>query len=133
LKPIFIDTGFLIALLNSTDTYHQLANQLSLKYEGVAMLTTDAVLLELGNVLSRSAKQQTYEIIRYFQQAEEMSILYLTPELFEKCLQLYGQYQDKSWGLVDCISFVVMREFDITEALTFDQHFAQAGFVVLKD
>jgi predicted nucleic acid-binding protein len=39
--------------------------------------------------------------------------------------------QDKQWGLVDCISFVVMREMNLTEALSFDQHFAQAGFKLL--
>jgi len=46
----------------------------------------------------------------------------------------YNQkYQDKSWGLIDCISFIVMRENEITQILTFDQHFTQAGFVVLED
>jgi predicted nucleic acid-binding protein len=133
LKPIFIDTGFLIALLNANDAYHQTANQLSLKYEGITFLTTDAVLLELGNALSRSGKQQASDMIRYFQQAEEASIMHLTPELFAKGLQLYDKYQDKSWGLVDCISFIVMQELELTEVLTFDQHFAQAGFMVLKD
>ena len=133
MKPIFIDTGFLIALLNANDAYHQTVNQLSLKYEGITFLTTDAVLLELGNALSRSGKQQASDMIRYFQQAEEASIMYLTPELFAKGLQLYDKYQDKSWGLVDCISFIVMQELELTEVLTFDQHFAQAGFMVLKD
>ncbi len=133
MKPVFIDTGFLIALLNANDAYHLTANQLSLKYEGVSFLTTDAVLLELGNALSRSGKQRASEMIRYFQQAEEASIIYLTAELFAQGLQLYEQYQDKSWGLVDCISFVVMQELELTEVLTFDQHFAQAGFIVLKD
>lgn len=41
-------------------------------------------------------------------------------------------YQDKEWGLVDCISFVVMWEAGVTQVLTFDQHFAQAGFQVLS-
>ncbi len=45
---------------------------------------------------------------------------------------LYGsQYQDKAWGLVDCISFGVMRKAGVTAALTFDQHFVQAGFQAL--
>jgi predicted nucleic acid-binding protein len=113
--------------------YEFAANQLSLKYEGIPIVTTDAVLLELGNALSRFGKQQAGDIIRYFQQAEEAAIIYLSPELFNRGLKLYEQYQDKSWGLVDCISFIVMRDLNITEVLTFDQHFAQAGFVVLKD
>ena len=132
MKPIFIDTGFLIALLNANDNYHLTATKLSLKYEGISFLTTDAVLLELGNALSRSSKQKTSEMIRYFQQSEDASIIHLTPDLFTKGLQLYDKYQDKSWGLVDCISFVVMQELELTEVLTFDQHFIQAGFNVLN-
>ncbi len=45
---------------------------------------------------------------------------------------MYESYQDKTWGLMDCISFVVMREMKITDALTFDKHFAQAGFNILE-
>jgi predicted nucleic acid-binding protein len=38
---------------------------------------------------------------------------------------------DKDWSLTDCISFVVMENQDITEALTADRHFVQAGFTAL--
>jgi hypothetical protein len=38
---------------------------------------------------------------------------------------------DKDWSLIDCISFVVMEEEGIQEALTADQHFEQAGFTAL--
>jgi predicted nucleic acid-binding protein len=38
---------------------------------------------------------------------------------------------DKPWGLTDCLSFIVMQERGITEALTADEHFRQAGFVPL--
>ena len=55
----------------------------------------------------------------------------LTPALFDEGFDLYRTYRDKEWGLVDCISFVVMRKAGIQEALTFDQHFVQAGFRAL--
>jgi hypothetical protein len=45
---------------------------------------------------------------------------------------LYKQYKDKDWGLVDCIYFLIMWEKNITNVLTFDRHFAQAGFNVLS-
>jgi len=44
---------------------------------------------------------------------------------------MYKSYQDKSWSIVDCISFVVMRDMEIINALTFDRHFEQAGFHIL--
>ncbi len=60
-----------------------------------------------------------------------MEVVHLTPQLFRQALAMYKTYQDKAWSLVDCISFVVMREVGVTAALTFDRHFEQAGFQVL--
>jgi predicted nucleic acid-binding protein len=51
----------------------------------------------------------------------------------EKGLKVYEKYNDKIWGLVDCISFVTMRDNAVTQVLTFDLDFAQAGFTVLKN
>jgi predicted nucleic acid-binding protein len=133
LNTLFIDTGFIIALINTQDAYHQQAKNLSLKYEGHPVITTDAVLLEIGNALSRFAKLQAVEIINYLQDAKEATVIHVTPALFAQGLQLYQQYQDKSWGLVDCISFVVMQTTGTTHVLAFDQHFTQAGFIVLEN
>jgi hypothetical protein len=52
-------------------------------------------------------------------------------ETFEKGVELYHTRPDKQWSLTDCISFVVMTEEGITEALTGDHHFEQAGFTAL--
>lgn len=52
-------------------------------------------------------------------------------EIFERGVELYHSRLDKQWSLTDCISFVVMSEEGIAEALTGDHHFEQAGFVAL--
>jgi len=54
-----------------------------------------------------------------------------TQRLFDAGVVLYGHRMDKHWPLTDCISFVVMEHYGITEALTGDRHFEQAGFVAL--
>jgi hypothetical protein len=51
--------------------------------------------------------------------------------LFDARVALYGERMDKDWPLTDCISFVVMQREGITDALTGDRHFEQAGFVPL--
>jgi predicted nucleic acid-binding protein len=132
LNSLFMDTGFIIALVNDNDQYHQKALILADKFEGFPTVITDAVLLEIGNALSKNFKIQATEIINYFYSSPEVTIINLNPILFKKGLELYQSYQDKTWGLVDCISFVVMREMGISDVLTFDKHFAQAGFNILQ-
>jgi len=125
---IFVDTLFVIALVNSRDQYHAKATELALKYESVPLLVTDAVLLEIGNGLARGFKDEATEVINSFFLSEEVEVVHLTPELFKRGFDLYQKYKDKDWGLIDSISFVVMGERGVTDALTFDRHFEQAGF-----
>lgn len=131
MNRIFVDTLFVIALVNQRDQYHQRALELADTYEGHPLLTTDAVLLEIGNALARNFKKQSIEIIEEFYVSEEMEIIHLNPRLLEQAFEHYKMYQDKQWGLVDCVSFVVMQQTGIERALTFDQHFVQAGFKAL--
>lgn len=129
--PIFLDTLFVVALVNRRDQYHRQAAELSERFEGYPFLTTDVVLLEIGNALARGYKQEAIEIIEEFLNSDETEIIHLTPELFQQAFDLYQTYHDKEWGLIDCVSFVVMRKRGIRQALTFDRHFSQSGFQVL--
>ena len=58
-------------------------------------------------------------------------IVHVDAQLHEEAWQLLTQRQDKNWSLVDCSSFVIMRQRAILEAFTTDHHFEQAGFVRL--
>jgi predicted nucleic acid-binding protein len=127
----FLDTLFVVALPNPGDKYHSAAHSLAHRYMGAPLVTTDAVLLEVGNTLARQRKTAAVELIDRFLRADNVEIVPLTPALFDRGFELYRKYQDKLWGLVDCISFVVMWERGMTEALTFDQHYTQAGFNAL--
>lgn len=121
----------MIALVNQRDQYHQQAYELASRFEGYPLLTTDVVLLEIGNALARSYKDKAFDIIEHFFSSDEVEIVRLNPQLFEEAFALYKDHQDKAWDLVDCISFVVMGQAEATQALTFNQHFIQAGFQAL--
>jgi predicted nucleic acid-binding protein len=54
-----------------------------------------------------------------------------TKQLFDQGIDLYDSRPDKEWSLTDCISFVVMQQLQLSEALTGDRHFEQAGFRAL--
>ena len=60
-----------------------------------------------------------------------VTIVPANTEVFEQGVELYSRRPDKSWSLTDCISFVVMQRYGLTDALTGDHHFEQAGFRVL--
>ncbi|MBN3881031.1 MAG: type II toxin-antitoxin system VapC family toxin [Nostoc sp. JL23] len=130
-NKIFVDTLFVVALINQRDQYHQRASELADSLETQLLITTDAVLLEIGNALARNYKNEAVEIIEHFFGSDEVEIVRLTPELFAQAFTLYKTHQDKAWGLVDCISFVVMKQAEVSQALTFDRHFVQAGFQAL--
>jgi predicted nucleic acid-binding protein len=109
-KTIFLDTLFFVALVNERDQYHQRADELSLELAGRRFLTTDAVLLEIGNSLARSFKDVATETIHDLLTSDDTEVVRLTPALFEEGFDLYRTHRDKEWGLVDCVSFVVMRK-----------------------
>ncbi len=131
MNRLFIDTSFVIALVNEKDLDHKLAVELSLLYEGFPTLITDSVLLEIGNSLARRFRQEAIKTINSFLLSGETEIIRLTPELFDKAFLLYQTHKDKTWGLVDCVSFVVMNDYSVNDALTNDKHFQQAGFKAL--
>jgi predicted nucleic acid-binding protein len=129
--PLFIDTAYVIARINRRDQYHEQARVLAHQYVGQQFIVTDGVLLETGNALARHFRAAAIQLIEQFLASPQVEVVYMTPDLFASAITLYKQMDDKQWSLVDCASFVVMRERGITEALTSDHHFTQAGFKIL--
>ena len=71
------------------------------------------------------------DLLHRIEQSSRIEVVDVTPELYAKGWELYSNRLDKDWGMIDCISFVIMQERNLTEALTSDHHFEQAGFKVL--
>ncbi len=131
---LFLDTSFAIAISLATDQHHSQAIALSQRIEVAnrSIVTTTAVLLEIGNMLaSPRFRTGAATLIREIHEDPDTQVVNIEGELFARAFDLFEQHNDKSWTLVDCISFVVMRERNITKALTADRHFVQAGFRAL--
>ncbi|CAN2042678.1 PIN domain-containing protein [Candidatus Magnetomoraceae bacterium gMMP-15] len=130
-KPIFVDTSYILALLNSHDEFHNQALQLAGQIDS-QLITTEAILTEIGNALSKPLwRKLAVDTLNDLRDDEDVEILPVSPDLFSKALKFYSCRMDKEWGLTDCISFVVMKDRNLTDALTTDHHFEQAGFNVL--
>ena len=130
-RTTFVDALFVVALINQRDQHHEAATQLSSQFVGQPLLTTDVVLIEIGNALARNFRAESAEVIHYFHQATNIEIVRLSTSLFDEAFSLYRTRDDKAWGMTDCISFAVMRRAGVQDALTFDHHFTQAGFNAL--
>jgi predicted nucleic acid-binding protein len=131
LNRIFVDTSFVVALVNEKDQHHDRAAELADLFDGYPLIMTDAVLLEIGNALARNFKEQSSEIIEDFLASDEVVVVHLDDQLFERAFEMYRTHKDKDWGMTDCVSFVVMRERGVAAALTSDGDFSQAGFNAL--
>jgi hypothetical protein len=129
--PIFVDTSHILALANTADQYHDRAKSAALRV-APPFITTEAVLTEIGNALAKTRWRSIGVMtLQALGTDANIEIVTIDAELFERAVVLYGSRPDKEWGLTDCISFVVMQERGITDALTTDTHFKQAGFRAL--
>jgi len=131
MKAVFADTAFFLALINSRDQHHERAAELNADLES-PLITTSWVMLEFANALSGSRSRVQFErVLKGLREAPNVEIIAPDTGLFERGCQLYIARADKDWSLTDCISFVVMQERNLTDALTADRHFEQAGFNAL--
>lgn len=131
---IFIDTAYVYAIINPRDQWHTKAVvwQHKIKAENLPLLTTEFVLAEIADGLaSINFRQAASKAIHILQENSLVKVIPASADLFRRALELYEQRSDKNWGLTDCASFVVMNENKLTDALTTDDHFRQAGFKAL--
>ncbi len=134
MNEVFLDTAFVVAGAIPSDAFHSKAVQLGaeLKRNRTRVVTTRGVMLEIGNALSKTHSRKTASLVlQSFEDDPRIEIVPLSEELYARAFRMYRERPDKEWGLVDCVSFVVMQERGITDALTTDEHFKQAGFRAL--
>jgi predicted nucleic acid-binding protein len=114
--------------LNRRDEYHQIVKEYALAFEG-SMMTTQWILTEVADALAAASSRQAIKpLVTELQASRSIVTVAASPGLFQRGLDLYHERPDKHWSLTDCISFVVMADHGLSEALTGDRHFAQAGF-----
>ncbi|MEM8642257.1 MAG: nucleic acid-binding protein [Cyanobacteria bacterium P01_G01_bin.54] len=131
-ERLFLDAAFIQALLNPRDDYHAQARNLFPRVrEAVEIWLTEAILIEVGNALSTFNRSGAVQFIEQCYTTANIRLVTVDTALLQNALALYRACPDKGWGLTDCISFVVMEQQSLRLALTSDQHFVQAGFIVL--
>jgi len=128
----FADTHFFVALFDRSESHHLEA--MALQRECRLIITSEFVLLETLNAFA-GAKQHlrigTARFIYALRSRPDFEVVPCSSGAFDDALQHYIDRPDKGWSLTDCASFLIMRDLGLTDALTEDRHFRQAGFRTL--
>jgi len=130
-NEVFLDTAYAIALSIESDSYHELASQIAehLLRSRTKMISTRAVVFEIGNALSKKRyRSATVRLLEALEGPGSRNCSIDRISLSARALELFKKRPDRDWCLVDCLSFIVMEEHRIIDALTSDEHFEQAGF-----
>ena len=136
MSEIFADTAGWANFFIRTEPYHIQAVGLIRRWrsQGARLITTNYVLTELIALFYSPLRISRSVLIRYIdaiKSAPYVETVHIDPTIDASAWALLKARQDKDWYLVDCSSFVIMQQRGITEALTTDRHFEQAGFIRL--
>ena len=134
MTSLFLDANFVIALEISDDQHHYEAAQYwkTLIETSFSLVTTSYIVDEIVTFLNRRRHHdKAVKVGNNLLNASHIQLIHIDEPLFYEGWQYFEQHSDKTYSLTDCVSFVLMKKLGIVEALTFDKHFTQAGFVKL--
>lgn len=135
-SEILVDTSGFYALLVPRDRMHRRASEFMEQAARVRcrFVTTDHVLDETATLLrTRGLDRFTPVLFELVENSRAIRIEWTNPERFRETRAFFLRHADKAWSFTDCLSFVVMRELGLREALSTDNHFRQAGLTLLLD
>jgi predicted nucleic acid-binding protein len=136
MSELFIDTSGWANLIDISQPFHPLSAKIyqNARSQKHKIITTSYIITELVALLAsplRVPRPKAIAFIQSLKTSPYVEVLYISKEIDTKAWELLTQRQDKEWSLVDCSSFIVMQERKISESLTSDHHFEQAGFIRL--
>lgn len=131
---VLIDSAGFLALWDAADEYHDQAvrvqAELVRKLRG--FMTTEYIVDETATLLlARHSHAAAADFLDAVERSDSLRLEWIGPERFYAAARLFRRHGDKEWSFTDCVSFSIMRELRIRDALTTDHHFRQAGFVPL--
>jgi len=137
MKKLFADTSYWVAIVNPKDELHERAQLVSRTHSPFFTVTSEMILTELLNLFAEKGKtlrNAAALVVQNIKSNPNCEVVPQTSLQFRKALERYSDRPDKGWSITDCASFLIMEEKGIEKALTYDQHFFQAGFgALLRD
>lgn len=133
-RTVFVDTAYLVGLIDPRDSFQARAREIAAEFgrSGVRAITTDAVLVEVGNYFCASnLRRAAGAWVSTIRADGRWEVVSLDPTTLLAAEARYRRFDDKNWSMTDCISMEVMERRRIREVATSDSGFSQAGFTIL--
>nr|WP_081431080.1 PIN domain-containing protein [Moorena bouillonii] len=129
---MLLDTSGLLCYIHRDEPQHKKAVQL-VDDAGSKLLTHSHVLAELVALalIRRFPRAKVLEFVVDLVDNPDIETVWVDEQLHREAMQLLADRQDKTYSLCDAVSFILMRQRSITDALTTDRHFEQEGFLTL--
>lgn len=134
MKTVFADADYWIGLLNKNDQLHTSAKEVSQSLGHVRIVTSQMVLAEVLNSFSKRGQHFREMVTKFVEALEKNPNVSIEPQTHQLFCDAFGCFKtrlDKDWSITDCASFIIMQRLEITEALSHDEHFQQAGYQAL--
>lgn len=133
-RDVFLDTSGLYALVDANDSWHEKAARLvrQILQSRRKLVTTDQIIIETVNLaVARKSHFVGKRVLDLIEQSAGVTVEWVGSIRFDQAKTFYRKHSDHGYSFTDCTSFVVMQEFNLSEALTSDDHFSQARFRAL--
>lgn len=129
---IFLDTSAIYALADRGDPNHEeaLIAFRRLLEDGEDVLLHNYILVEAAALLQRRLGLDS--ALRFLQDSRGFQVHWVSSGDHEEAARLLGERGRRDLSLVDCASFIIMRQYQVNQALAFDADFEQEGFVFYR-
>jgi len=132
-ETMFVDTSAWFAGIAKNDQYNEPAmkcRNLLLKGK-TRFITSNLIIHETTMLLERKvSKKESIRFLKAIFKDPIVEIIHADEDVEQEAYELYQKYKDQDFSIVDCISFMIMRKYQIYRCFTFDKHFSTMGFNV---
>jgi hypothetical protein len=133
-REVFVDTSAWIAVSDLRDKFHSAARveYNRLIRENRILVTTNLVIAEAYIIIRRTGGHpQAMRLLRSLRGSPRLQKVWADAALETLAEAILEKHADQDFSYTDAVSFVVMQEWGIEDAFTFDGHFAMMGFRIL--
>lgn len=130
---ILLDTSAIVAIADERDEFHERAMRTMdrLSSEAAPLWTHSYLVLEASAVMQR--KTGINQALEFLMEIEDVATVHwVTKGDHERAVYRLGQRNRRNLSLVDCMSFVLMEQYDSTTAFTYDSDFESEGFELVR-